>query len=123
MATNRRWLITRWGLWLLLVMGPAVLVGTNLQAQTDPVGTVDTSFGSSTLDPGRVMTDFRALPDGRRSTDVISAIAIQPDGKIVAAGRSNSPNGDDNFALVRYNPDGTIDTSFGSSTLDPGRVL
>jgi len=34
--------------------------------------------------------------------------AIQADGKIVAAGGSNS-----RFALVRYNPDGILDTTFG----------
>jgi uncharacterized delta-60 repeat protein len=34
------------------------------------------------------------------------AVAIQPNGKIVIAG------GDSNFALFRYNPDGTSDTSF-----------
>src|SRR5262245_36262083 len=114
MARNGRPPITRWGLWVLLVMGPAAVLTTDLKAQTNPAGTIDTSFGSSTLDPGRVMTDFRALPDGSRSTDVGIAAALQPDGKIVVAGTSNSPSGDLNFALVRYLPNGVIDTSFGS---------
>src|SRR5262249_10751175 len=38
------------------------------------------------------------------------SIALQPDGKIVAAGTANS-----SFALARYNSDGTLDGSFGSS--------
>lgn len=66
-------------------------------------GSIDTTFGTSTLDPGRVLTDFRRLPDGSHSNDIAYAIAIQDDGKIVAAGISTSPNGDYNFALVRYN--------------------
>ena len=38
----------------------------------------------------------------------LRAIDIQPDGKIVAAGISGS-----RFAVIRLNPDGTRDTSFG----------
>jgi uncharacterized delta-60 repeat protein len=89
----------------------------------NPNGVIDTSFGDNTQQPGRVLTDFRALADGRRSDDFAQAIALQADGKIVVAGRSNSPNGDDNFALVRYLPNGVIDTSFGDNTQQPGRVL
>ena len=46
-------------------------------------------------------------------------VAVQPDGKIVVAGMSNTgyPTYGD-FALVRYNDDGSIDTTFG----DDGRV-
>ena len=66
-------------------------------------GTLDTSFGTS----GKVIT-----PVGN-STDVVTSVAIQPDGKIVAAGYSSSSSTYD-FALVRYNTDGTLDTSFGT---------
>ena len=45
------------------------------------------------------------------SNSVINAVAIQPDGKIVAAGTS-----DNNFLVIRLNSDGTIDTSFGGGT-------
>lgn len=38
-------------------------------------------------------------------------VAIQPNGRIVAAGISSQfPTGVD-FALARYNPDGTLDTT------------
>lgn len=43
---------------------------------------------------------------------------IQPDGKILVGGRTGITNGLD-FALVRYLPNGAIDTSFGSS----GKVI
>jgi uncharacterized delta-60 repeat protein len=57
----------------------------------------DHSFGNN----GVVVTDF-----GTQS-DVANSVAIQPDGKIVVAGRTA-----DSFAVARYNPDGSPDTSF-----------
>jgi uncharacterized delta-60 repeat protein len=62
-------------------------------------GSLDTGFGSG----GKVTTDFGG-------SDAASALAIQSDGRIVAAGRSGS--GD--FALARYNADGSLDPTFGS---------
>ena len=38
-----------------------------------------------------------------------NAMAIQKDGKIVVAGYSNT-----DFAVVRYNTDGTLDSAFGT---------
>ena len=64
-------------------------------------GTLDTSFDSD----GKVTTDFGS------SDDFCGAIAIQSDGKIVVAGHSNDGTGWD-FALARYNSNGTLDTSF-----------
>ncbi len=43
----------------------------------------------------------------------VASIAIQPDGKIIAAGQIfNGSNYD--FAVIRFNPDGTADKSFGT---------
>ena len=75
-------------------------------------GSVDSSFGSG----GRVTTDFAT------SVDRILAIALQPDGKIVAAGTSGIANTFD-FALARYSSNGSLDTSFsfdGKLTTDLG---
>jgi uncharacterized delta-60 repeat protein len=48
------------------------------------------------------------------SNDQVYGIAVQPDGKILAAGTSN--NGSTNvFALVRYESTGTPDNTFGSN--------
>src|SRR5262249_57418328 len=41
------------------------------------------------------------------------SLAVQQDGKIVLAGEA-SLNGDRDFALARYNGDGTLDASFGT---------
>jgi len=67
-------------------------------------GSLDTSFGSGGIS--------RTLVDGYTAT--IRSIAIQPDGKIVAAGYAYTGSAYD-FAFVRFNADGTIDTSFGTN--------
>ncbi len=69
-------------------------------------GNLDTSFGVG----GRVSNNV----NGRAH-----AVAIQPDGKIVAAGEFNfaSTNGSDfaDFTLARFNADGSLDFPFASS--------
>jgi len=71
-------------------------------------GTLDMSFGSS----GKVITNI-GVAFGDNSDDEAFALAIQPDGKIVIAGRTSYPNQTGaNFALVRYNTNGTLDNSF-----------
>jgi uncharacterized delta-60 repeat protein len=47
--------------------------------------------------------------------DEAFALAIQSDGKLVAAGYTYADAGSQyEFALVRYNTDGTLDASFGT---------
>jgi len=77
-------------------------------ARYNPDGSLDTSFSSD----GRRTTDF-----GLQSDEGF-AVLIQPDGKIVAAGWANIPNNNQDFALVRYNANGSLDTNFGGD----GRV-
>src|SRR5688500_14901204 len=45
------------------------------------------------------------------------AMAIQPDGKIVVVGQGVGPGHGPNWesAVVRFNPDGSLDTSFGGT--------
>lgn len=61
-------------------------------------GRLDPAFGGD----GRIWTRFSA------GSSHASGLAIQADGQIVVAGGASG-----NFALARYNPDGTLDTSFG----------
>src|SRR5579885_1749835 len=72
-------------------------------ARYNPDGSLDTSFGGD----GKVLTDFGG------SDDESFGVAIQADGKIVVAGFSDV-NGDFDFAIVRYNPDGSLDNTFGN---------
>ena len=75
-------------------------------------GTFDDQFGVVRFLPdGSLDTAFAA--HGVATTPVGSyadahALALQPDGRIVVAGWAFG-----NFALVRYEPDGTLDASFG----------
>lgn len=66
-------------------------------------GSLDATFGVG----GKITTDFFS------SVDEINALAIQSDGRIVAAGSVND-SGEDIFGLARYNTDGSLDTSFGT---------
>jgi uncharacterized delta-60 repeat protein len=72
-------------------------------ARYNPNGTLDTSFGGD----GKVTTAFAARSDAEAF-----GVAIQDDGKIVAAGDSFLQDRS-KFALARYNPNGTLDTTFG----------
>jgi uncharacterized delta-60 repeat protein len=75
-------------------------------ARYDPDGTLDSTFGIG----GQVTNDFGYL-------DRINAVAIQPDGKIIAAGSVTDMNREPNFALARYDPNGSLDLTFGSGGL------
>jgi uncharacterized delta-60 repeat protein len=66
-------------------------------------GQLDSTFGIG----GKVVTDILG------TQNYIEGMAIQPDGKIVAAGAASPDIFTGDFALVRYNPDGSLDTSFG----------
>ena len=96
--------------------GRIVAVGTQFSSQDfdfaitryNSNGSLDTSFSGD----GKLTTDFGGL-------DVANGVALQGDGKIVAVGRGG--NGD--FALARYNPNGTLDLTFsgdGKQTTDFG---
>ncbi|HEX2640186.1 MAG TPA: hypothetical protein VHL50_06430, partial [Pyrinomonadaceae bacterium] len=72
-------------------------------------GSLDTSFGGS----GKVTTQVTAPIPAFNGANSIS-VAIQPDGKIVAAGGYNVGSPGDVFELVRLNPDGSLDTNFAN---------
>lgn len=69
-------------------------------------GDLDPTFGTG----GVVMTDFNT------STDLANAVAVQADGKLVVAGTTyvNNDFSDEDFAIARYNTDGSLDMSFGT---------
>jgi uncharacterized delta-60 repeat protein len=69
-------------------------------------GTLDTTFGNG----GRVVTAIAA----GRGGDTAYAVAVQADGKVVVAGSTTANGSDQDFALVRYLPNGALDTSFGN---------
>src|SRR5258707_9903503 len=86
---------------LLGVVGVLAVVGPRSAVASGP-GSLDTSFGSG----GVVTTDLGGA-------EQIAAIAIQSDQKIVAVGFTASGSSED-WAVVRYNPGGSLDTTFGA---------
>src|SRR6266571_2292493 len=83
-----------------LVAAGSAFAGTSYDFALErltPGGQLDQTFGRR----GKVTTDFGAA-------DYEQALAIQLDGKLVVAGWTYNGSNDD-FALARFNPDGTLD--------------
>jgi uncharacterized delta-60 repeat protein len=81
--------------------------GTNdfAVARLNSNGSRDTTFGSN----GILTTPLGS------AEDIATGLGIQRDGKIVVGGSSNNSY-DDDFAVVRYNTDGSLDSTFGIVT-------
>jgi uncharacterized delta-60 repeat protein len=75
-------------------------------------GSLDATFGNG----GLVITQVQVGPTGG-SNDSSQAVSIDGLGRIVVAGWSDA--GDPHLALARYNPDGSLDNTFG----EPGPVV
>ena len=77
-------------------------------------GALDTTFGNNGLVTGpSSQATYTALP----ATDV-SAVVVQPNGKILTGGYLTTVNRHgsiSDFALVRYNANGSLDTAFGNN--------
>lgn len=65
-------------------------------------GTLDSTFNSNGIVIKAISDDY----------DYATCVNLQTDQKILAAGRSNSGFSDYDFAVLRINPDGTIDETF-----------
>jgi uncharacterized delta-60 repeat protein len=77
----------------IVVAGTAGTSGSQFAlARYNSDGSPDASFGTN----GTVLTDFGP------GAEVANSIALQPDGKIVAAGRTRGSGGVEDFALARY---------------------
>ncbi len=99
---------TWWGLRKLVAVGLAVLIVSSgfLHRAQAASGDLDTGFGNG----GTVRTDFSG------NIDQANAVAVQPDGKIVAAGSSfSSAKTVEDFIVARYNTNGSIDKKFGKN--------
>jgi len=94
-----------WRAWLVGMVLSLGLFNNALAA----AGDLDTTFSGD----GKVTTNFPGS-----YSDWAYAVTIQPNGKIVAAGRRFDPaapyTNTHNFALARYNSNGSLDTSFSA---------
>ena len=75
-------------------------------ARYNPNGSLDPSFSGD----GKQRTNFRGVGSFDRATGV----ALQGDGKIVVVGAGGGDLTSD-FALARYNPNGSLDPSFSGT--------
>jgi uncharacterized delta-60 repeat protein len=75
----------------------------------DNQGNIDPTFGGPIPGFGEVF----AAPGNPALASQANAVVVQSDGKIIAAGVSSQSNKD--FTLVRYNPDGSIDHTYGNN--------
>jgi uncharacterized delta-60 repeat protein len=73
-------------------------------ARFNASGALDSSFGFD----GQVTLDFNGSPDQAK------ALVLQPDGKMLLAGNSYDPISKYDFAVARFNANGTLDSSFGT---------
>ncbi len=96
--------------------GKIVVVGStddNMQADLlvlryNSDGTPDNTFGIN----GVVTYNYQANTQAQ-SNDFGRAVALQPDGKMIAVGSTNINSGTDQLLMVRFNGNGFLDTSFG----------
>ncbi len=91
-----------------LVVAGACWNGSNNDfclARYNADGSLDTGFNAS----GKLMT-----PIGN-GADFAYALAVQPDGKLVAAGTCQNSGNNYDFCLARYNADGSLDASLNAS--------
>jgi uncharacterized delta-60 repeat protein len=86
-----------------IIIGGAITGGDCILARFNINGSTDNNFGTN----GIVITDFG-------SYDNLTSMALQPDGKIIAA--ANSGLGlVQNIALAKYKLNGTLDSTFGTN--------
>jgi uncharacterized delta-60 repeat protein len=90
------------------VVAAAALLALGVARAAAAPGDLDPTFGAG----GAVTTSGLGWAAAH-------ALQVQPDGKIVTAGHGGAAGGSVEFALVRYNPDGSLDPDFGTG----GRVL
>jgi len=98
------------------ILAAGTIYGTNNNialARYNSNGTLDTEFGKGFGTGGIVTTDISGSDDGA------AAIALQANGQILVAGRDRKRAilwvyWNDAVALLRYNSDGSLDSSFGT---------
>jgi uncharacterized delta-60 repeat protein len=93
----------------IILVGAAGITAANpdfLAIRLNADGSIDSTFGNQ----GIVKIEINTGEDYAKS------LVIQPDGKIVLAGYSNTPGFSfKNAALLRLNSDGSLDTTFGTA--------
>lgn len=96
----------------IVVGGPAFEAFGIARLNSD--GSLDTSFNQSGTTPGTISLDIFG---GTSGISICHSLAIQTDQKIVVVGTNGT-----SIALARLNTDGSLDTTFNASGVQPGTV-
>lgn len=98
----------------MVVAGTSTSVGGSssniVLVRLEANGTLDSSFGTANDGTPDGVVNL-SLGDGN---DMATALKIQSDGKIVVVGTTGNA-GSSNMAVVRFNSDGSLDTTFGKA--------
>lgn len=112
------------------VLGSATRVYNAYSLMLQPNGKIILAYYASADDVGATNRIVRLHSDGRMDESFVPeihstldsrtlrALALQPDGKIMVAGRFIHIGNDEHRQMVRLNPDGSIDDQFRSPTFD-----
>jgi uncharacterized delta-60 repeat protein len=86
-------------------------------ARYNPDGSLDVNFGSNGLVTTTLPVEGGANSGSDLFPKMVNPLIVQPDGKILALGHTkiglDAMNDTRQIALVRYKPDGALDTSYG----------
>ena len=96
-----------------LPSGDILLAGSAGLARLLPSGKLDPSFGSG----------GSATAPGVGSADSAAVVAVQPNGEIIDAGATSSPDGGTEWEVARFTANGALDTSFGAAGIVTTEVL
>ncbi|MHB1038383.1 MAG: PKD domain-containing protein [Pirellulales bacterium] len=90
-------------------------------ARFTPEGILDGTFDHD----GRVTVDFKGStedPGAPKRSDYGRSVLIQPDGRILVGGFAKNAAGDNDFAMVRFDPSGQYDTTFNGDGNSDGKI-
>lgn len=96
---------------------PDLMATVIIVVRFNPDGSRDSSFGTNAI---------VSTPIGSGGIPIANEMALQSDGKIVIAGSYTAPGNDRDMLVLRYNTNGTLDTSFsgnGYLAFDSGNDL
>jgi uncharacterized delta-60 repeat protein len=107
------------GLVVAIALGGIALLGNKQRATLRGEQEIRSNGGSETgsqapiaaSQPG-FASDEKVLTDFGFKAEKAQAVALQPDGKIVAGGWVGDSQATSDFAVARYNPDGSLDPGF-----------
>ena len=97
--------------------GNAIIAGNFNSFDSNPYNRIVRVLANGYQDP-----TFLAPPNSG-ANDVINAMALQPDGRIIIGGNFTAFNGANRHGIARLNSDGSVDTTFNPGTGANGQVL